>query len=208
MADKLKLSKFVVICGIDGSGKTSLLKNIANHFPNWYISHWTQLGHVDEQGWSGVFRLGSHPADYIHMLSPMRRALFIATIVWSEFEELIKPRLENGSFVISDSYYYKFLAKEKVYNQTDSVFYKMLDMLPNPDYIIMIDIDPIIACNRKTEFTSYETIGSSLDERINFQSVVRQQLFEIVRPIPHTIINGDQSKNEVFSDVLHVLSNL
>ena len=208
MANRSNTFRFIVVCGIDGSGKSYLLKNIDSQLPEWHLTHWSHLSQLNELGWAGVFRLGPHPADYIHTLSPTRRALFIATIVWSEFEELINPTLENSGSVLSDCYYYKFLAKEKVYNQVAPIFFELVEMLPKPDHIILVDVDPKIACERKPDFTSYETTGPSFEDRVSFQILVREQLFNLIDSVSHTIIDGNREKSAVLNEILTLLPGL
>ena len=51
------------------------------------------------------FHYTPSPAEYIHTLSAMQRALYVATIVWTEYEQFIKPALDRGKRVIADLYY-------------------------------------------------------------------------------------------------------
>jgi thymidylate kinase len=185
---------FLVICGIDGSGKTTLIDRICHDFPQCEVSHWQRLLTLGDQCPLNGFPLNTTaPADYIHTLSPMQRALYVSTLLWVEYETFIKPALDQGKMVIADSYYYKFFAKEQVFRQSHPLLFDLLTALPQPDQVIVLDLEPEHCYTRKRHTTAYETNGTTQEEYLQFQRQVRLHLLEVVRTHQDNFVIFDAS---------------
>lgn len=135
-------------------------------------SSWHQIATMPElshlRGYDGEIRHG------IDRLAPGSRALLVATLLYAQYEHVICPLLDQGLTVVSDSYYYRFFAKEKLYGKAHPLLYKTLVELPEPDLVLMLDLPPEQAYARKQgKVKRYEYHRTStFDDYVRFQKQV------------------------------------
>lgn len=121
------------------------------------------------------------------------------------FDQFIEPVLEAKKKLIVESYYFKFMVKERIFNHADSILYELLSRLPSPRFVILIDTDPSLACERKLEISSYETLGERKCDFIHFQGLVRKGLLDAIAPFPHVIVNGNNPFESVYLDFVQAI---
>ena len=205
----INVQPFVVLCGLDGSGKTTVLNKLTKVYNEILVTHWGDLNIRNDQNQKEWFQIGDNPAKYVQTLSPIQRSLYLSSMVWNSYENLIQPALyKPNKFVISDSYFYKIWAKEKVYNLCDPIFYELCLKLPRPQKIIFLDVKPEESYKRKTEISEYETNGSSYKDYINFQSHVRYEILNILSNINNNnivFIDANGTLDSTYNNVLKTL---
>ncbi|MYU48026.1 hypothetical protein GTV15_14290 [Streptomyces sp. SID7803] len=99
---------FIVLLGIDGSGKTSLLSALSDN--NLTTVSWRELRHHELPS----VMAPDAPTDVKNRLPDLPRAMFIGGHIVAQYEHLVRPNITAGRNVLLDSYWYKVLAKERL----------------------------------------------------------------------------------------------
>lgn len=172
----MKKKQFVVIAGIDGSGKTTLIEALAKKESSWEFTNWKKFEKVIDKSFDPV---GTSTPAFIEGLSPFTRSALFLYNFGLQLDKIIHPILETGGTIISDSYWYKFTAKMYVTGHGDKGLLSSCGLLLKPDKIIFLDTAPEIAFQRKMSFNFYESFGDR-DNFVNFQTEVRQQILNFI----------------------------
>jgi len=163
---------FIVIEGLDGSGKTTQLQLLAQKLEGALLTREptdNPIGSLCRRSFAGDIALG-------------RRALILSLIAdrIEHVEKCIRPALESGQIVICDRYYLSNMAYqggegfsvEEIYGLNKQFF------VPSPDLCIYLDISPFKALERIRErrgeaavfdnLKSLETISANYNAAIEF----------------------------------------
>jgi dTMP kinase len=209
----------VLICfeGLDGAGKTSTSRAVCEALnrsgvpvtfierkdPNCEIASLTQrLALLKEFIWqygdAPLQEFGDH-----HALFNM--ASWMSAIDTCK----IRPMLSAGAIIVTDNWYYKFLARMTIKRTIDPQFVRMcFAHLTKPDCVIHLDIDPASAAERKKIFAKGETgyfdgFGEPNTETfIRYQSAVREIMREYSSDKRWFTLNVDALNQE---DVLRIV---
>lgn len=194
---------FIVIVGIDGSGKSTLVESLGRR--GLRVRTWRDLQRIPAAApFVPVKPILSRSA-----ASPLFRAVFIGGYLAAEYDYLVKPCLEAGHSVILDSYYFKSLAKETFYMVSHPILAEICAALPKPDVVIYLDVDPTIAARRKKHFTPYEyNVSPELDDIVQFNRRISDIMQELISDIPKVIIDANSPANELESSVISGLEEL
>lgn len=200
--------KFVVMIGMDGSGKSTVLQSLIER--GLKVADWKDLREYEEISYSAP----EEPHTIRNRLKPLSRSLFVASHIVAEYEYLIEPIINKGISIVLDSYYYRSLAKEAIYGKNDPIFHTICTSLPQPDYIIDLKVDPEIAFERKVKARA-GTLGVSefyheptLSDFINFQKRVRDLISIYTNRIPIMEIDSSQKREEVLREVMSCLEGI
>jgi dTMP kinase len=197
---------FIVMEGIDGSGKTTQIKPLAE---------WLKRA-------AGFERLlvtrepGGWPSGEI-----VREFVLGGSMsgVWSEFfafmldrcehvARCIVPELENGACVVCDRYMpstlaYQIFSNPDIPGETAEYMLRLPDVigLPKPDYVCLLDVDAGVA-RRRLEARGKSDAFDARGEK--FFSRVRAGYDKIMSLSPDGWIKIDASgsEDEVFSDII------
>lgn len=130
----------VVVTGIDGCGKSTLVRRLGSTIDGVITCHWSDA--------MRKLRMVGHPAGLLRRLSPNTRALYITLLNSAVSEEIIEPARMRGAIVVCESYFVKFLAKERVYAESNQALLEPLVTLPVPDLVLDVRLDPRRAFSR------------------------------------------------------------
>lgn len=196
----MKKAKLVILVGIDGSGKSTILSYLEKK--GYLVSHWRKLAKLPLSK-SLNFR---NPAEVVQTLSGKKRFKFLWRYIDSEWKYLIRPALEHGNNIVSDGFFIRFLTKEKIYQKLAVTEFVKRSPLMGKELIIMIDVPPQVALERKKKLiiSPYECLKSP-DDFIYFQSLQRKILLELIKRFPHVVIDGTLPKEKLAKKVLLVL---
>ncbi|MEO3809588.1 hypothetical protein ABGB17_11360 [Sphaerisporangium sp. B11E5] len=191
--------RFMVLAGIDGSGKSSVLSRLDVH--GLLTTNWCELrGHQETAALAP-----RNPTGVKNRLPPLSRAMFIGGHLVAQYEQLVRPSVEAGHSVLLDSYYYKVLAKELVLRASHPSLAELCAELPEPDCVIFVDVPPQVSFRRKDgRVSSYERFmrDSPHQDYVTFQSMVRDIIMRRVTEVPdHHIVDGDKPLSEVLESV-------
>lgn len=188
----------VVISGCDGVGKSTIARFLSEQSGIYRQAHWSEFAK----------RLGlEHVAARLILdMKPITRAHFLLLLNWGLYEQTIKPLLDCGYVVICESYYFKFLAKERVLELSAVELIENLSHLPSPDLIVDVSLQPEVAFGRiGARINEYESFPgmAGLGDFIRFQVSVRNELDSIVRSVgaPVLAVDGPNASGVDYSHV-------
>ncbi len=196
----IKQGRLVIVTGIDGCGKSSLLdelEKIGHH-----VSHWRRLAKKDlEQSLNFT-----SPASYVQTLDGRKRLDFIRRYIETEWKYLIKPALLAGGDIIADSFFIKFYGKEQIYGRL--LVHELLGISPltGKELIVFIDTPPEMAFQRKQnqKISKYECYKSR-DDFIEFQTILRGNILSFTDTFERVVIDGTKSSESVLLNFVEVL---
>lgn len=177
------------VLGPDGAGKTSLFREMRTLVEDW---HFASLQPEDLYPLDGIpeynlWALSTHPREYVAHMRPLTRVSFFTHVLSMAWEYRMRPYLEAGGVVVSDSYWHRAVAKELVQNAEAAFLLQALAAtLPEPDLVIWLDLPLTESWRRNGTPTTFEIDGSvpSWEAYARFQ---RRVLDELRRLVPeHT----------------------
>jgi len=195
-------AKFIVIEGLDGSGKTTQLRLLAEKL--------RAMGrHVAETAEPTASATGGLIRDALSGFTPRTgteiAALFMADRVAHNTNPVngIEKMLAEGRDVISDRYYYSSLAYQGSVSDPEWVFHINVDcpQIRKPDLCIFLDLDDGDCCERMEQGRSFREIYENRDAL----NVIRQRYFEVFRRLEGrdniVIVNAARPLDAVAQDV-------
>ncbi len=202
----MKKNLFITLEGIDGSGKSTQAKNLAQKLSD--LGHKVYLTAEPSNGPIGkmlrqIFK-GEMKADHKTVA-----ALFLADRfehILHEEEGLIK-KIEEGYTVICDRYYFSSYAYNAVHLPMDWVIAanKPCAALLRPDVNIYIDIKPEISMERinlsRENLEMYESLENLTEVRNNYLAA-----FELLKAEENILmIDGHRKESEITEEILEKL---
>jgi dTMP kinase len=185
---------FICIEGIDGSGKTTQAKLLANRLK---ISHNAIYTAEPSRGKIGTYIKKS----YLYgekRLSIVLEALLFAADRIEHLENEIFPSLDKGRLVISDRYVYSSLAYQGAAGLSLNWIQKINEHALEPDLGVFIDVNPETVMSRLKP-------KKSVMENIETQEKVREIYLKFVEDGKLIRIDGNKSKNEVSKEIYAVV---
>lgn len=188
---------FITVEGIDGAGKTVVVKAIKRKFDAATTCEPSEF-------WTG---------------KQVRKALRSDTPAFTDFflfmadrhyhiEEFIKPKVENGEIVISDRFSDSTLAYQPVQlqDELDTPVEWMYDVMRPwnymPDFTIYIDVSVDTALQRIDGEEKYETRDTLEQVKENYEYLIQR---DVEHP-EYIVVDGEQSKRDVRQEVLEIIS--
>lgn len=184
---------FIVIEGIDGSGKTTLARRLAAGRDVWLTAEPTKgrLGTMLRSG-----ELGDIP--------PAAEALLFAADRSIHTVE-IEAELEKGRWVICDRYAGSTVAYQSA-SMGDAADWDWLNSMQahsviRPDAVILLDMDP------EESMARVGTRGEELSrfEKLDFQRRVRSAYLRLAEQFGYIVIDASKGADEVFADAVEAL---
>jgi dTMP kinase len=184
---------FIVIEGIDGSGKTTLAKRLAGSRDVWLTAEPTKgrLGSMLRSG-----ELGDIPPAAEALLFAADRSIHTAEI---------ESELEKGRWVICDRYAGSTVAYQSA-SMGDSADWDWLNSMQahsviRPDAVILLDMDP------EESMARVGSRGEELSrfERLDFQRRVRTAYLRLAEQFGYIVIDASKGADEVFADAVNAL---
>lgn len=177
---------FVVLEGIDGSGKTAVSKEVVK-----------RLGSLDIPAWF-TFEPSDHPVGSLLRsilngkveTTAHTHALLFAADREEHLREQVLPRVESGHVVVCDRYVYASMAYQGAKDVNMDTIWEMNTTLPHftvPDITILLDIPPDISLKRThhREITDiFETPEYLTRVRDNYLSMVGKHGIIVVDACP------------------------
>lgn len=196
-------AKFIVIEGLDGSGKTTQIHMLSQSL--------RAMGRqVAETAEPTTNATGGLIRDALSGFTPRTggeiAALFMADRVAHNVNPVngIEALLRAGKDVICDRYYYSSLAYQGYVSDPDWVFHMNVDApeIRRPDLCVFLDLDDEACVRRMEQGRSYREIYENEDTLL----AVRKRYFDAFRRLESRdrirIVNADRTPGEVAEDVL------
>lgn len=195
---------FITLEGIEGSGKSTLIKNLNNYLLDLDIDVlFTREPGATITGKNIRNLLLSPNTD----LSSEAELLLIMADRVEHIKNIIEPNLNLNKLVISDRYIDSTIAYQ---GGGRGIKIKLIESLiknlkmPIPDLTFLIDINVEIGLKRAKDRAELDRFEK---EEINFHKRVRDAYLKIAKKDSERVIriNGNQEEESVFNDVKHYL---
>jgi dTMP kinase len=191
-------ARFITFEGIDGSGKSTQARRLADALPNAILTR--------EPG-------GSTGAEEIRRLlvegepdrwSAETELLLFTAARRDHLEKTIRPALDRGTTVVSDRFadstrVYQGATRGDLRGKVDALHSLMIER--EPDLTILIDMEPKTALQRGLARSSGEDRFE--DMGLGFQQALRTGFLELAKqnPARWSVIDGNRSVEDVWHDV-------
>ncbi|NPA76835.1 MAG: dTMP kinase [Candidatus Diapherotrites archaeon] len=193
---------FIVFEGIDGSGKGTQARMLADHL----IRKGKKIVLTEEptkELFTGYFtRIILRSKDTPH---PRTIALMMAADRNEHVEKVIRPALEAGEIVISERYYWSSFVYQSLQGVSDDFLNYINREFPKPDITILIDIDPETAMERIIGRAHGNDGLVQQFERLEFLRKLRRKYLEIARKEGFLVVDGSGTPKEVHTRVVAAL---
>ena len=199
--------KFIVLEGIDGSGKSTQLELLIKWFQAKKIT--TVITKEPTQGeWGQKIREFINSSD-LKGESPERIQILYILDRKEDIEKNIQPALQTNKVVLADRYFLSTLA----YGEAGGISWKRLWDLhkqligqdfPQPDIIFLFDIEPMIA------FERLQKTGEPLDyfETLERLRKIRGAYLQISKNFKNIhIINAELKPEKIHEQIIKELAN-
>jgi len=168
LSTKMPKGKFIVFEGVDGSGKSTQAKLLAEYLKT--KGKKVILTAEPTKGFIGqIIRMILNRE--IPNVEPRTLALLFTADRAEHLEKIVKPALEKGKVVISERYYYSTLAYQSSQGLPINWLQEINDFVIEPDLVILLEINPDEALARMDR-------EKDIFEVADFQHEVQKELIE------------------------------
>jgi dTMP kinase len=191
------MNSFIVVCGLDGCGKSTQAKLLAK----WLKGKDKEVCLTKEPTDSSIGNLIRVVLKHELKLSPLTLQFLFAADRANHLKKEIEPALNKGKVVISDRYILSSLAYGSLEVKLD--FLKGINSgFRRPDLTLLIDTPPHICLERikknKTHLELFED-----EEKLKR---VRKNYLALNKYFPNTfMVRGDRRKEEVFQRIKEIV---
>jgi dTMP kinase len=191
------MSKFVVVCGLDGSGKSTQ----ALLLTKWLRSKNRKVFLTREPSESQIGSLIRRVLEHQLKVSPRSLQLLFAADRANHLEREIDPALSEGKIVVSDRYILSSLAYGSLEVELD--FLKKINSgFREPDLTLIIDTPPHVCIERMRRCKTH----MELFENEEKMKEIRKNYLTLKNYFPNAfIVEGDKKKEEVFDRIREIL---
>ncbi len=205
----MKKSLFIAFEGIDGSGKSTQVKLLAEYLTEKGLKVYTTFEPTDS-------RIGTMIRDIFNHRMEGDQKVIAALFAADRLDHLLNSKngilkkLEDGYTVITDRYYFSSYAYHSVYVDMDWVIEtnSLSANLKRPDLNIYIDIDPEISMDRlnkgRTNIEMYETLENLTKVHSKYKEAFDRIGTE--EKVFHT--NGNRKPEQIAKDIRGVVEKL
>ncbi len=199
---------FLVIDGIDGSGKSTQTKRLVKYFSDQGIqNHYTA---EPSKGKVGVIL-----RDYLQDPSTPAAldALLFAADRVDHCTSEIMPLLQQGVLVISDRYRLSSYVYQSVQGETQGLSLEWIKNINTfsltPDLTIILDLSPEVALSRKVAQTTHENHALEKFEHIDFQKKIRERFLNISSSLVQNveIVDAEGDIESIFQNIVQIVSS-
>lgn len=197
---------FISFEGIEGSGKSSLIKNLKNYFKN----HALDVFFTKEPGGTELGeKIREILLDPRSKIDPSSELFLLMADRVHHVKNKINPNLNENKIVFCDRYIDSTIAYQGGGRDLDDKdiegMIKMLK-LPIPDLTILLDVPVETGLMRAKERSELDRFEK---EDIDFHKKIRQSYLNLQKKYPDRIIifNASMNENDVFEEVLNYIKS-
>lgn len=207
-----KPSGFIVLEGVNGGGKSTLQRTLAEHVKK--LGHnvlctrepggtllGTELRAIVQEGRTGK-------------ISERAELLLFAADRAEHVDQIIKPALASRTIVLCDRYFYSTMAfqgygrglsMELVQHVNEAAVGGCL-----PDVVLLLDIDPAAGIARNKKAGESPLADTFEQENLDFHRRIREGFLSIAdqSPTPFVIIDASRKPEEVFEETRIIVEKL
>ncbi len=206
---KLK-GKFITFEGTEGSGKTSVIKEVKKHYENlgYHVLITREPGGISISEKIRDILLNKENTE----MDPRTEALLFAAARRQHLVEKIKPALEKGMVVICDRFvdssliyqgYARNIGIDKVY---DINYFAIEDTLP--DLTIFVNVRPEVGLKRVFQTPNREVNRLDLED-LPFHQKIYQGYLELAKKYDRIkMVNGEQAIDLVAKEAINLIDKI
>ena len=196
--------KLIVFCGLDGCGKTTLIKKTCEYLSNISCEVLLTKQPTPEMRKNHIFRVyqdqeNKENFDYRAL------SLMAASDRLQHNKSVIIPALEQGKTVVSDRYFYSCLANLQSRGYMEDIWIYDIAKnipLPNLSFFLDIDVDEAIRRVRKRPDEKYRYIDVELQYRL------RESYLTIAKTVGGVVIPTNSTADISFEVVRNHIDKL
>ena len=202
------MGKFIVLEGIDGAGKSTQAKLLAE----WFEERGEEVILTKEPTDTAFGKLirrlvltgGREGIIDGARISHEAEALLFAADRAEHVEKLIKPALKDGKIVISDRYFYSSLAYQWARGLDLEWLIDLNRFAVRPDLVVLLDL-PVKESMKRLRSRS---IKSEFDKIAELQKKVRENYLRLVERFPEMrIVNALASVEDIHNDIVALVEH-
>ena len=169
-----KKGKFIVLEGIDGCGKTTHAKLLAQ----WLTANGHSVLHTKEPSHG---RIGLLLREYLKKDNlPLIDALLFTADRVEHVEKEINPALSDGKVVVCERYFYSTMAYQMAQGLAKKWLHDLNSFAAKPDLIILLDLSPDVSVKRTTTNEKFEKLEFLKKVSANYKILAKDFNFAIV----------------------------
>jgi thymidylate kinase len=166
--------KLICVTGIDGSGKSTLIRSLQSAFPfSVTITIWDMMKNPEFKD-SLLFETKQEIDEYLKLLEHPARILFLYHCLAQAMSIGAKEASKsNASLILLDGYWFKYAASEIAFGADAQEIIHLAQFFPKPDIVFRLALDSNVAFSRKESCSGYECgyeVGDSKTGFVSFQS--------------------------------------
>jgi dTMP kinase len=195
---------FISVEGIEGCGKSTLVKGLGQYFQERKIEHVI----TKEPGSTSIGKtLRSILLDKKQQISPLTELLLMFSDRLDHLDKVVKPSLGDGKIVITDryidsTYAYQGAGRGVSKNIIDDLVSKTEIMLP--DRTILLDLDPEVGLKRASSRNELDRFES---ENLEFHKRLRKSFLDAAGADPDRFltVDAEQEPDDILQSVINKL---
>jgi dTMP kinase len=195
--------KLICITGIDGTGKSTLIKGIMNHFSHFYLASIWDL--MASQAKGLPFKSKNEIDEFLCSLTPDSRLLFLSHCLKYAMDIAFE---NSANTILIDSYYYKYFATEKALGASEQLIYALVEAFPKPEIVIELLLPVELASQRKNSYSRYECGLDSMPGISSFIAFQNRTLleWEWIDKTNWFKIDANQPAEKILNETLQIIS--
>ncbi|WDV47200.1 dTMP kinase [Clostridiaceae bacterium M8S5] len=206
----MKKNTLIAFSGIDGSGKSTLIKMIDEYMKSQNIK--SQICRIMGESYYNKIIRKKCNGEYLKTFEEYGPALvnitYTADLLYNH-EHTIIPAIKKNIIILSDRYDLCCLAYSKLRDEPSIVVSKMLRHITKPTIHFYLEVEPKIAYERIVQRS--KEMGDKISEKENIKtlSLVKIQYNKLVNSTHKNviIINSNREISDVFNDSITIIKN-
>jgi dTMP kinase len=183
---------FVAVEGIDGSGKSTVIRLLAETLPRVYVTREPSGGPIGRLIREWALRGGS--------IDPHVDALLFAADRIEHYRREIEPKLRENFLVVTERYVESSIAYQGAAGVSIEFVKYINSFVPRPDLTIILDVDPEIAIARIARRGGIEKF-----EHTTFLRRVREIYLRRAEEEGYPVVDASRPPDVVARDVIDII---
>ena len=208
---KNKNGIFIAFEGIDGCGKSTQIKKLTQ-----YIFEKSKHNHIMLT--RNPYKNANIRAVLTQDTDPHSQAEKLAELFindrFAHAEDILKPSIEKGHFVLSDRFKLSTIAYQSAQGLDINRLIERHEGLPVPDMTFIVDVSPEVARERmQKEDASVRGKEHKFEAHLDFASKVRENYLKAAEIMKNRgekvyIVNGERNPDEIFGDIKNIFESV